>query len=330
MRVQCGWLWRSVIIAIISVVFVTPQATAADEKIDIRAATNVASSDLMSRTMEHFLQVLEAKGKGKISYSMHSGGVLGTTPQVHESMKMNAIQMFSGTVGDLAPYDPICDISNFPYLYTSAAHGNRVWEKIGPEFYEGVAKRSGWRILYTWVGAPRDLTAKKPITKPEELAGLKIRVPNWPIFVKMFKDYYKAAPTVVSFGELYMALKTGVVDAQENPVYRNVSSGFYDVTPYNIRTHHVYDLNDVHVSEKFWKSLSPTMQKTFMEAAAETRSWTIAESEKLIANSEAEAKAKFHAMFVDPDFNAFRKAVAGIENDFPVLKDLVIKIRTIN
>jgi tripartite ATP-independent transporter DctP family solute receptor len=329
MRVQFGWLWRSVVIVVISMSFVTVYANAAEEKINIRAATNVASSDLMSRTMEHFLQVLEAKGKGKISYNMFSGGVLGTTPQVHESMKMNAIQMFSGTVGDLAPYDPICDISNFPYLYKSAAHGNRVWEKIGPEFYDGVAKRSGWRILYTWVGAPRDLTAKKSITRPEELAGLKIRVPNWPIFIKMFKDYYKAAPTVISFGELYMALKTGVVDAQENPVYRNIASGFYEVTPYNIRTHHVYDLNDVHVSEKFWKSLSPAMQKIFMEAIAETRSWTVAESERLIASSEAEAKAKFRAIFVDPDIEAFRKAVAGIENDYPVLKDLVLKIRTI-
>jgi len=298
------------------------------DKVHIRAATNVANTDLMARTMEHFLKVLEKKGGGKITYEMHPGGALGTVRDVHEAMQANAIQMFSGTVGDLAAYDPVCDISNFPYLYTSADQGNRIWEKIGPEFYDGVAERSGWRVLYTWVGAPRDLTAKKLLTKPEEVAGLKIRVPNWPIFITYFKKYLKASPTVISFGELYTALKTGVVDAQENPVYRSVASGFFDVTPYNIRTQHSYDLNDVHVSEKFWQSLSPELRKIFIDAAAESRKWTLGESGRLINESIGEAVTKYNANFIQPDMAAFQKSANGLEEDFPQLKDLVKKIRS--
>ena len=307
----------------------TGLASAVVDKVNIRAACNVAPSDLMAGTLAHFLEVLKTKGGGKITYEMHPGGVLGSIREVHEAMKGNAVQMFSGTVGDLAGYDRMCDISNFPYLFSSADQGNRVWEKIGPEFYDGVAKRVGWRVLYTWVGAPRDLTAKKMITKPEQVAGLKIRVPNWPIFITYFKKYLKMSPNVITFGELFTALKTGIVDAQENPVYRSMASGFYEITPYNIRTQHCYDLNDVHVTEEFWKNLSPEIQKIFTEAARETRAWTLNESGKLLDKSIGEAVTKYKAIMVQPDFAAFQKTAVGLEDDFPYLSDLVKKIRAI-
>jgi tripartite ATP-independent transporter DctP family solute receptor len=299
------------------------------DKVHIRAGVNVPPTDLMAGTLSHFLEVLKTKGAGNITYEFHPGGVLGSAREVHEAMKGNAVQMFSGTVGDLAGYDKVCDISNFPYLFNSADQGNRIWEKIGPEFYDGVAKRAGWRILYTWVGAPRDLTAKKMITKPEEVAGLKIRVPNWPIFITYFRKYLKASPNVITFGELFTALKTGIVDAQENPVYRSMASGFYDVTPYNMRTQHCFDLNDVHVTEEFWKNLSPGLQKIFTEAASETRAWTLNESRKLLDQSYGEAVAKYKAIMVQPDFAAFQKTAVGLEEDFPYLSDLVKKVRAL-
>lgn len=316
-------------IFILGVFFCSGVAGAVVDRVHIRAATNVAPSDLMAGTLAHFLEVLKTKGAGKITYEFHPGGVLGSAREVHEAMKGNAIQMFSGTVGDLAGYDKVCDISNFPYLFNSADQGNRVWEKIGPEFYDGVAKRAGWRILYTWVGAPRDLTAKKAITKPEEVAGLKIRVPNWPIFITYFRKYLKASPHVITFGELFTALKTGIVDAQENPVYRSMASGFYEVTPYNMRTQHCFDLNDVHVTQEFWNNLSPELQKLFTEAAAETRAWTLSESRKILEQSYGEAVTKHKAIMVEPDFAAFQKTAVGLEDDFPYLSEWVRKIRAV-
>ncbi len=305
------------------------QQSAAADKLRIRAAANVPAADLMADSMKHFLDILKEKSNGQISYDYFPGGVLGSIREVHESMKGYAIHMFAGTVGDLAPYDKLCDIGNFPYLYTSAEEGNKVWEKIGPEFYDDLAARSGWRVLYTWVGAPRDITAKKPIKTPADMKGLKIRVPNWPIFITYFQDKLEASPTVVSFGELFSALKTGVVDAQENPVYRNIASGFYDVTPYNIQTHHAFDLNDVHVTEAFWQSLSPEQQQLFKDAAKEAREWTLQQSESKMGQSIEEAKAKFGAKMVQPDVEAFKKAAEGLEEEYPYLKDMVVKIRAL-
>jgi TRAP-type transport system periplasmic protein len=321
--------WFGLIAALALIIFcVTVSAQAAEDKVHIRATCNVPPGDLMGDTMGYFLKILKEKSGGKVTYEMHAGGVLGSIREVHESMKGKAIQMFAGTVGDLATYDKLCDISNFPYLYTSTEQGNKIWEKIGPEFYNGVAKRSGWRILYTWVGAPRDLTTKKPFTHPDQLAGLKIRVPNWPIFIAYFKNALKTSPTVVSFGELYTSLKTGVVDAQENPIYRSLASGLFEVTPFVIRTQHSYDLNDVHVTEEFWQSLSPSLQKLFMESAVEARAWTLNESSKIINISIGEAVNKAKINIIQPDIDAFQKAALGLENDFPYLKDLVQQIRS--
>lgn len=317
------------ITALLLIFFCSVNASAAIEKVNIRAGANVPAADLMAGSMEQFLKILKQKTDGKVSYEYFPGGVLGSIREVHESMQGQAIHMFAGTVGDLAPYDKLCDIGNFPYLYTSAEEGNKVWEQIGPDFYDDLAKRSGWRVLYTWVGAPRDITAKKPIKTPEDMKGLKIRVPNWPIFITYFQKNLKASPTVVSFGELFSALKTGVVDAQENPVYRNIASGFYDVTSYNIQTHHAFDLNDVHVTESFWQSLSPELQQMFRDAAREAREWTLKESEEKMAGSIDEAKAKFDAKMIQPDVAAFQRAAEGLEEDFPYLKDLVKKIRSL-
>jgi len=130
-------------------------------------------------------------------------------------------------------------------------------------------------------------------------------------------------------GELFSALRTGVVDAQENPVYRNIASGFYDVTPYNIQTHHAFDLNDVHITESFWQSLSPEMQQLFKDAAKEARDWTLIESEKKMATGIQEAKDKFDAKMVKPDVAAFQRAAQGLEDDYPYLKDMVQKIRAL-
>lgn len=327
---KLSFIFSSIFVALlVTGVCLVPQSSFAVEKLHIRAAANVPAADLMAGSMKKFLDVLEEKSNGQVTYDFFPGGVLGSIREVHESMKGYAIQMFAGTVGDLAPYDKLCDIGNFPYLYTSAEEGNKVWEQIGPEFYDELAGRSGWRVLYTWVGAPRDITAKKPIKTPEDMKGLKIRVPNWPIFITYFQDKLDASPTVISFGELFSALKTGVVDAQENPVYRNIASGFYDVTPYNIQTHHAFDLNDVHVTEAFWNGLSAEMKQLFRDSAKEAREWTLEQSESKMGQSIEEAKQKFDAKMVQPDIAAFQKAAEGLEDDYPYLKDMVKKIRAL-
>jgi TRAP-type C4-dicarboxylate transport system substrate-binding protein len=96
-----------------------------------------------------------------------------------------------------------------------------------------------------------------------------------------------------------------------------------------MRTSHCFDLNDVHVTEEFWKNLSPELQKLFTETAVETRAWTLNESRKILEQSYGEAVTKYKAIMVQPDFAAFQKTAIGLEDDFPYLSDWVKKIRAV-
>src|SRR5439155_23819269 len=112
--------------------------------------------------------------------------------------------------------------------------------------------------------------SKRPIGKPEDLDGLKIRVIPNPVFLDTFKAF-KANPVPMPFAELYGALESKAVDGQENPFSVILSNKFYEVQKYVSATNHVYAANIVLVSKKFWDKLTPAEQKMMKDAADETR-----------------------------------------------------------
>ena len=114
--------------------------------------------------------------------------------------------------------------------------------------------------------------SKLPITKAEDLAGLKIRVIPNPVFLDTFKAF-KANPMPMPFAELYGALESKAVDGQENPFAVILSNKFYEVQKYVSATNHVYAANILLVSKKFWDQLTPTEQKWMQEAADESRAY---------------------------------------------------------
>src|SRR4029450_12908036 len=112
----------------------------------------------------------------------------------------------------------------------------------------------------------------RPITKLEDLEGLKLRVIPNPVFLDTFKAF-KANPVPMSFSELYTALETRTVDGQENPYAVILSNKFYEVQKFVSGTNHVYGTNIILLSKKFWDKLSPTEQKILQDAALEARDY---------------------------------------------------------
>src|SRR5690606_5831403 len=109
---------------------------------------------------------------------------------------------------------------------------------------------------------------RSPIESAKNLSGLKIRVMQNPIYIDVFKGF-GANPVPLAFGELYTALETRTIDAQENPYGIILNSKFYEVQKYLSVTNHSYNSNIALISKKFWDSLSPTEQKIIREAAVE-------------------------------------------------------------
>ena len=131
----------------------------------------------------------------------------------------------------------------------------------------------GLVALGYWDLGFRNVTnSKRPITKGEDLDGLKIRVIPNPVFLETFKAF-KANPVPMPFAELYGALEIKAVDGQENPFAVILSNKFYEVQKFVSATNHVYAANIMLVSKRFWDKLSPAEQKIMQDAANEARNY---------------------------------------------------------
>jgi tripartite ATP-independent transporter DctP family solute receptor len=149
----------------------------------------------------------------------------------------------------------------------------------------------GLVALGYWDLGFRNVTnSKRPITRPEDMNGLKLRVIPNPVFVQTFTAL-KANPVPLPFAELYGALETHAVDGQENPYAVILSNKMYEVQKYLSATNHVYAANIILVSKKFWDKLSSTEQKIMTEAANEARGYqrtaSRAAAQKAVADLQA-------------------------------------------
>jgi tripartite ATP-independent transporter DctP family solute receptor len=152
-------------------------------------------------------------------------------------------------------------------------------------------------------------TSSKPIAKPTDLAGVHIRVPPSPLSTSLFKAF-GAAPQSISFGEVYTALQTKLVDGQENPLPLVDSGKFYEVQKYVSLTNHMWDGLWVLSNGAYWKRLPQPVKdivsKRFREAALAER------ADLMKLNDSLRAKLTTAGMtFVEPDRKAFRDALAA-------------------
>jgi tripartite ATP-independent transporter DctP family solute receptor len=132
---------------------------------------------------------------------------------------------------------------------------------IGEDLFKELPAKIGVRIIDVWYLGTRQTTLRdKPASTPEEFKGIKLRAPGAPTYIEAVR-VLGANPTPMGFGEVYMALKTGVIDGQENPLTTIKSSKFYEVTKYLVLTSHMVDSIIPQINERTWKSLKPEFQK---------------------------------------------------------------------
>jgi tripartite ATP-independent transporter DctP family solute receptor len=198
-----------------------------------------------------------------------------------------------------------------------------VWTWLAP-----AAEAKGYRILAVWENGFRHITnSKKPIVKPADLAGMKLRVPGGQWRVKMFKAY-GANPSPMAFSEVFTALKTGVMDAQENPLIQIYSAKFQEVQKYLSLTSHVYTPAYVLVGKEKWDKMDKAQRDQIAAIAKETQAYVYEQAAKF--DTELLGKLKAAGMQVnDPDRAAFVAASKAIYEEFskavPRAKEMIDK-----
>jgi tripartite ATP-independent transporter DctP family solute receptor len=206
-------------------------------------------------------------------------------------------------------------VFEMPYLIVSRSHMKKVAEskQLQSALFEGLPTK-GIRILGVWENGFRHITNNvKAIVKPEDLKGIKLRVPGGVWRVKMFKAY-GANPSPMPLAEVYSALQSGVMDGQENPFPQIASARFQEVQKFLSLSGHVYTPAYLVVGEDSWKRLPKDVQATLSKIASDMGDFARSEGERLDKELMNKVAPPMKANEVDKD--AFIKASREIYDDF--------------
>ncbi|WP_140635642.1 TRAP transporter substrate-binding protein [Methylibium rhizosphaerae] len=218
---------------------------------------------------QKFADLVAQKSGNKISVKLFPGGTLGGDVQTISALQGGTIEMTVLNAGILTSHVKEFAVFDLPFLFANAQEVDAVTDgPVGTSLLAKLAEKNLVGLGYWDLGFRNLTNSKRPITKVEDIAGLKIRVIQSPIYVDMF-NALGATATPMPFPELYPALEQKAVDGQENPFTLIRTSKFYEVQKHLAVTRHVYNPQALLVSKKLWDSMSADERKILTEAAAE-------------------------------------------------------------
>ena len=280
----------------------------ADTHITIKMSTSLPADHPVGQGAARFKALVEERSRGTIAVQIYPDNQLGGENEVLQQAKQGSIQIAltgAGTAGNLVPDISVMDA---PYVWKSWPHELRVMNNgLFDHFAKEFADTQGLRLLSAmWFYGLRDLTANKPVRKPEDAAGMKIRTPPAPVNL-MAGRVLGGEPTPMNFPQVYLALKTGTIDGEENPLPTIISGKLYEVQKYVILTKHIQQAQVMTMNAAFWNSLSKEQQQAVQSAALDAGRY---ESD-LAQKAEGDDLKKLQAMkgvtvITNPDLGAFR------------------------
>ena len=239
-----------------------------------------------------FAELIAAKTGGKFKVQEFPSSQLGNELQQQSAVQGGVQEMLVASTTSLAGVVKEFGLFDFPFLFSNAKQADAMVDGPLGKMLSGRLQEKGVVVLGFFDLGFRNVTnARRPITKAEDLDGLKLRVIPNPVFLETFRTF-KANPVPMPFAELYGALESKAVDGQENPYAVILSSKFYEVNKYVSATNHVYATNPIQISKRFWDRLSPTEQRLVQEAATEAQNFQRTTSRDVSAKAVAELTAK--------------------------------------
>lgn len=239
---------------------------------------------------QKFADLVAQKSGNKIQVKLFPGGTLGGDLQTVSALQGGTVEMTVLNAGILSSQVKAFEVFDFPFLFASPQEADAVVDgPFGKGLFDKLAEKNLIGLAYWELGFRNLTNSKRPITKVEDIAGLKIRVIQSPIYIDMF-NALGASATPMPFPELYPALEQKAVDGQENPFTLIRTSKLYEVQKHVAVTRHVYNPQAVLVSRKLWDQLSPVEKKLIDDAADEATTYQRELSRKQSDEALAELK----------------------------------------
>jgi TRAP-type transport system periplasmic protein len=242
--------------------------------------------------VKRFSEIVAAKSGGKITVREFPSNQLGTEMQQQSALQGGVQEMTAPAPTSLAGIVKEFGLLDFPFIVSSSEQADALVDgPVGQMLFEKLPEKGLVGLAYWDLGFRNVTNSKRPITKVEDLEGLKLRVIPNPVFLETFRTF-KANPVPMSFSELYSALDQKAVDGQENPYAVILSNKFFEVQKFLSSTNHVYTANTILMSKKFWDRLSKTEQKIIQDAAIQARDYQRSVSRAVAKKAVGELQAK--------------------------------------
>ena len=260
-----------------------------------------------------FAEVAKAKSAGRLEVQVAPSAQLGDDAAMVTALRTGALDMSANSQGAVANAVPEYAAFGMPFLFSSPAQAFRLLDgPLGKELADKSAEK-GLVVLGYWDNGIRHMTnSKRPITKVEDMKGLKMRTPPDAVLVDIMQSLGAEAQQI-RFAELYVALQQGVVDGQENPLVNIHASKLYEVQKHLALTSHMFQMTPFLMSKRTWDRLSEADRKAVTEAAAEATALQRRLSQESDDKLLAELKAK-GVQVTTPDKPAFEKATSGVDD----------------
>ncbi len=277
-------------------------------------AVGAASNSLQGKSAARFAEQLQAKLGDEHKVEFYADAQLGDEKELMQKLRLGTVQftLISSIMPNVAPEFALFDM---PFLVKDREHLKAIDKNIVQADLAPLAEKAGLHVLSTWENGFRQITNNtRPINTPADLEGLKIRTPSSEWRVAMFKEW-GANPTPMSFSEVFVALQTGTMDGQENPLTNIVGANFQEVQKYLSLTGHVYSPTYLTTGANTWGDLPEDVKTAVAEVAAEVQDWSLQTGET--ADKELVEEVRAAGVEInEADKDAFIKASAPVYEAF--------------
>lgn len=308
--------WRGLMVLVVAVALAlggfVQIADAA--KVSLKLGHIRADSSPTHKAALKFAELAAQKTNGDVEIKVFPNSQLGGILDMFTGMKAGSLEMVYGGINTYGfiKGGEVFQITSVPFLYRDYDHMRKVLlSPIFKSHLEAAEKATGVRVI-TMNGdtAPRELTTRdKPVRSAADFKGLKIRIAE-SAMVRAAMQRLGANPQVVPLADLYVALKQGVVDAQENGVIPVKNISLYEVQKYLTLTHYIRDVETFYIGVDKWQTLTAAQQKAILEASEEAGNL-----ETQLTQQELDETTKFLATkmtIIQPDLPSIRKALEGV------------------
>lgn len=277
-----------------------------DQKI-LRVAYVNGPTELMHRAAVVFAERVREKSGGRIRVRLYPSGQLGNERELVEGLKLGSTDVVITGLAIIGWYAPEYGVTEAPFVWRDYDHVETVWNgPIGRELRQAILDKAGVRLLRPWYRGPRYLTTTSRIVRtPDDLEGLKLRVPELEVYIKSWQAF-GANVTPLPFTDMFMALKLGVVEGQENPLAVIYGNHLDEVQKYVMETRHLLGFYVPVIGPTFERRFTEDERATVMAALDYATDW----HNRQLEEAEVDYRTKIEAagcQFVPVDREAFRE-----------------------